>query len=275
MSTPVRITDAAGREWRFDGPPRRVVSLVPSLSHTLAGLGLADRLAGRTVFCLRPPELAATVPAVGGTKDPDVERVLALQPDLVLMDMEENRVEHANALIERGVRVWAVLPTSLDDVTRLFGELGAVFGIPDVAAAQAGMLAACRERASRSWQLPIPVLCPVWRQPYMTFNRNTYIAALLRECGFQNVLDEAPERYFSFETAMVPGGTDLRVLLPTEPYPFDEEMIPVVAADFRVATDQVFLVRGELLSWYGGCTAPALATLMDLHQFMLESATDT
>jgi len=275
MSAPVRITDAAGREWRFDRPPRRVVSLVPSLSHTLAGLGLADRLAGRTVFCTQPPELVESVPAVGGPKDPDVEQVLALQPDLVFMDMEENRAEHAGALLDRGVPVWAVLPTSLDDVARLFAELGAVFGIPDVAAAQAAMLAACRERASRSWQVPIPVLCPVWRQPYMTFNRNTYIAALLRECGFQNVLDEAPERYIRFETALVPGGPDLRVLLPTEPYPFDEEMIPVVAADFRVATDQVFLVRGELLSWYGGYTATALATLMDLHQFMLEHATDT
>jgi len=275
MSAPVRITDAAGREWRFDRPPRRVVSLVPSLSHTLAGLGLADRLAGRTVFCTQPPELVESVPAVGGPKDPDVEQVLALQPDLVFMDMEENRAEHAGALLDRGVPVWAVLPTSLDDVARLFAELGAVFGIPDVAAAQAAMLAACRERASRSWQVPIPVLCPVWRQPYMTCNRNTYIAALLRECGFQNIMDEASERYFRFETTMVPGGRDLRVLLPTEPYPFDEEMIPAVAADFRVAADQVFLVRGELLSWYGGFTAPALATLMDLHQFMLENATDT
>jgi ABC-type Fe3+-hydroxamate transport system substrate-binding protein len=274
MSAAVRLTDAAGREWRFDAPPRRVVSLVPSLTQTLVALGLADRLAGRTVFCSQPPELAATVPTVGGTKDPDVERVLALAPDLVLMDMEENRAEHAARLLERSVRVWAVLPTSLDDVARLFLDLGAMFAIPGPAGEQAGLLAACRERASRSWQVPVPVLCPVWRQPYMSFNRNTYIAALLRESGFQNILDEAPERYFRFDTSVVPGGPDLRVLLPTEPYPFDESMIPGLAADFRVPAGHVYLVRGELLSWYGGFTAPALATLMDLRQFIQESATD-
>ena len=105
------------------GGARRVVSLVPSLTATVADLGAADRLVGRTRYCVEPPAVRR-VPALGGTKNPDIAAVVALAPDLVLACTEENRPEDLAALRAAGIRVHAVMPRSLDGVDRLLGDLG-------------------------------------------------------------------------------------------------------------------------------------------------------
>ncbi len=211
MAAPVRITDAAGRVNMTARPPGGFAG--PSLSHTLAGLE-PRRPAGGPHRLLRPPELAATVPA-GGTR-PGRGAGAGLQPDLVLMDMEEEPGRARQRPDRAGcARVGGPPHQSWRRDRVSSGNWARSSASPTSPRRRAG----CSRpgAGSRSWRLPIPVLYPVWRQPYATFNRNTYIAALLRGYAASKRPGRGAGRYFSFETAMVPGGTDLQVLLPTEP----------------------------------------------------------
>jgi ABC-type Fe3+-hydroxamate transport system substrate-binding protein len=224
----------------------RVVSLVPSITETLLSWGIAP--VGVTRFCDAPG-----VPAVGGTKNPDLKAIGALAPDLVVVDTEENRASDATALEELGLRVHVTQVRSLDDVGPTLARLAAAVGRarPEPSAAMGGW-APAPDIGFTAW-------VPIWRRPWMSIGGRTYGSTLLRAAGIANVYDSAADPY---PTMTLPEAAALRpdlVLAPSEPYPFKarhrdelEQVAPVVFVD------------GQDLFWWGSRTPAALDRLRQL-----------
>lgn len=220
----------------------RVVSLVPSVTETLLAWGVTPVAVTR--FCEQP-----ALAQVGGTKDPDVAAVVALAPDLVVMNEEENRREDAEAIAAAGLAIEVLRVRSVADVTPALAGLARRLGIDGVApvpAPPAGGPPPPRLRA----------FVPIWRRPWMACGGDTYGSSLLAHLGVVNVHAGHPERYPATtldEAAAL--GPDL-VIAPSEPYPFRSRHVAELSAVAPVA-----LVDGQDLFWWGVRTPAALARL--------------
>ncbi len=243
--------DDLGAPVPLEGPARRVVSLVPSLTEALA-LSCPDRLVGATDWCTHPAGL--DVPRVRGTKNPDLTAVVALGPDLVVANKEENRELDVRRLRERGVAVWVTdietVPQAVASMRRLF-TVG--LGLPEP-----GWL----REAQDAWCGPLPepsqrAVVPIWRDPWMVVGRPTFTADLLARSGYDVVTGGADGRYPQVEVSDVddPGVADV-VLLPDEPYEFTADDGP--EAFTRLPTR---LVSGRLITWYGPALVGARISL--------------
>lgn len=257
------LIDALGCEHAaFDGVPR-IVSLVPSLTELICDLGLADCLVGRTGFCVHPREVLRRVPKVGGTKDVKLDLVRQLAPTHVIADIDENRRDAVEAMMEFVPQVVVVHPRTVDDNVVLYALLGGIFGRhAEVARLAAGFSAARRELAAVSAALPREaVLYPIWREPWMTVRRDTYISSMLAAAGWDTLPADATRRFplFAWDD---PWLADVRrVLLPSEPYAFTARDEAEVAA---LATGPVTRIDGEMVSWYGSRAIAGLRYLANL-----------
>ncbi|MGI8925661.1 MAG: helical backbone metal receptor [Tepidiformaceae bacterium] len=221
----------------------RIVSLVPSLTELIWWFGLQDALVGRTRFCVEPRGEVERVLIVGGTKNPRVAKVLALRPDLVIANKEENRREDVEALRAAGLRVLVTDPNTVPEAVAMVRELGAELGCR----AKAETLAAATEAALAE---PPParkarVFVAVWKDPLMGLGCASYGHDLLEAAGAVNVLGGQP-RYPATTLADVAQLRPNLVLLPDEPFPFRERDLAAFAA---VAPAR--LLDGKLLWWYG------------------------
>jgi ABC-type Fe3+-hydroxamate transport system substrate-binding protein len=246
--------------------PPRIVSLIPSTTELLCRLGLADALVGITVYCREPADLLRGKTRVGGEKDPDLERIRALAPDLVIANVEENVREHVDALRAWGIAVHVTYPRSVEGAIAMIRELGQVTGTPARADALADELQALldRTRALSARRPPARVFYAIWREPYMTIGSDTYIHDVLAVCGAANVFADAAERYPAVTLDEVAARRPDVVLLPDEPFRFRR----VHVADFAPYRDvpavrdgRVHLVDGKPFSWHGPRLADALRTL--------------
>lgn len=232
----------------------RVVSLVPSLTE-LTWVLAPGALVGRTRFCVVPREMAAEVPAYGGTKDPDVAGIVRLGPDLVIANREENRREDVEALENAGLRVL------LTDIRSVAGALDAISEVGRALGNEAGaerIVAAFEEERSRAGAAParqVRVFVPIWRTPLLGLGGDTYGSSLLEAAGAVNVLADR-KRYPAVTMEDVAELRPELILLPDEPYRFREEHVAEFAA---VAPARV--VDGQMLWWYGPRMAEALRTL--------------
>jgi ABC-type Fe3+-hydroxamate transport system substrate-binding protein len=226
--------------------PVRVVSLVPSVTETLAAWGVTPVACTR--FCERPD-----LPHVGGTKDPDVGQIAALAPDLVVMCEEENRREDADALARAGVATAALSIDSVADVGPALRMLAALVGVePPVG--PAGVPAPVAAGAARR-----RAFVPIWRRPWMTLSGGTYGSSLLSLIGVDNVFADAPDRYPTTTLDEARDRAPDVVLAPSEPYPFRERHVAELE---QVAP--VVLVDGQDLFWWGART-PAAVTRLHAH----------
>jgi ABC-type Fe3+-hydroxamate transport system substrate-binding protein len=232
-------------------PPRRVVSLVPSLTEALA-VTVPDRLVGATDWCSHPAGLA--VARVRGTKNPDRAAIAALAPDLVVANQEENRRLDVERLRAAGIPVWVTVIESLDQalasLRRLFADVLAV-GEPDWLAA-----------AAASWAQPpagprTRVVVPVWRDPWMVVGARTFTGDLLDRLGLDNVFAGHAERYPRVDPAELRAAGPELVLLPDEPYRFTADDGPEAFPGLPSA-----LVSGRELTWYGPSLATARTSLL-------------
>lgn len=225
----------------------RVVSIVPSLTEAVAATA-PEVLVGATAWCTHPPDL--DVARIGGTKNPDVPAIVALAPDVVVANEEENRPADLDALRAAGLTVHVTEIRALDDA------------FPGLA----GMLAACGlgrpawlDEAEAAWAaLPQPAqrrraVVPIWRRPWMAVGRDTFTGSVLARLGIDNALADDPERYPRIDPAGLPPH-DL-VVLPDEPYLFTAADGPEAFAAPSV------LVSGRLLTWYGPSLTEAAHTL--------------
>jgi ABC-type Fe3+-hydroxamate transport system substrate-binding protein len=253
------LTDASGVALASPQPPHRIVSLVPSITETLCALGLADALVGVTAYCVEPRAVVRGKRRIGGEKDPDLDAIRALRPDLVVANVEENLREHVEALRAAGVPVWVTYPRTVAAGLAMIRELGAVTGTAARAEAIVAELEPLSERvrADSTRRRPVRVFYPIWRNPYMTIGPDTYIHDLLAVCGAANVFADRPQRYPTVTLGEVAARRPEVVLLPDEPFRFRRAHLK----DFEGIAPRVHLVDGKPFSWHGPRLGEALRTL--------------
>jgi ABC-type Fe3+-hydroxamate transport system substrate-binding protein len=227
---------------------QRVVSLFPSMTEALMSWGVSP--VGVTQWC--PPCDAVTV---RGTKNPDLEAIIALDPDLVIVNTEENRKVDVERLIAAGIRVHITRAESLIEAAQTFTDLAMYFGEP---ARELGQQIAAIPMATEH----LSVFCPVWRDPWIALGIQTVAADLLAHAGFA-VVPTIP-RYPRVDLAEVPRPD--AVLLPDEPYAFSD-------VDHQAFEDWQVPIRnidGAALTWWGPRTPAAVAMLSELCSELLK-----
>lgn len=249
----------------------RIASLVPSATETLVALGLAPWLVARTGFCIHPADALRDVPKVGGTKDVNLDKLRRLAPTHVILNVDENRRETADALREFVLHLIVTHPRRPEDNPVLFEQLRAAFadlpGVNERAATLTAGFDAALARCRALPRTPQRVLYLIWRGPWMTVARDTYISTLLAEAGWQTLPDAAGGEHGAARYPALTGHEPWlhavdRVLLSSEPYRFGPEHLAEAQALCPQA--RVQLVDGERLSWWGARGAAGLDYLCDL-----------
>lgn len=240
----IRLTDGTGTEITLAAPARRIVSLVPSQTELLHYLGLETQTVGITRFCIQPRSWHKTKERIGGTKDPDPEKIRMLHPDLILANKEENRKEHVESL-RKDFPVFVTDVFDTASALRMIEEVGELTGTTNKAEELINRI----RQADRVFlpDRPRKVLYLIWRNPWMAAGRGTYINHLLEKCGWTNAVET--HRYPELT------GEDIRrinpelVLLSTEPFPFK----PVHFQEINRLLPSVpcHLADGDCFSWYG------------------------
>ena len=260
--------------------PQRVVSLVPSITESLFDLQLGEFVVGITDYCVFPESKVVSLPKVGGTKNPDINKIIELQPALVFMNDEENRKEDAQALQDAGVQVWVTGPRSVADAINVLWDIVAIFD-STVMVPRIQHIDRVFDIVSQaaSAQPRLRGFVPIWKDPWMTMNQHTFVHDLLFHLGIENVFAER-ERHFPLEADLGNAkpldaddpriaAKDVRyprinldevvalqpeiVILPTEPYAFSEDDakafydLEIPAAE----TENIFLIGGSLITWHG------------------------
>jgi len=237
----------------------RIVCLVPSITELLCDLGLAAQIVGRTGFCIHPWETVRSIPKVGGTKDLKLDKIRALAPTHVIVNVDENRREDAEALREFVPHVVVTHPLTPLDNLELYRLLGGIFDREE--AAERLCVEFESEFASiaqRSWAAK-KVLYLIWREPWMTVSSDTYISQMLALINWQTQPVGGEERYPEVD---LDDYTVDRVLLSSEPFHFKRQHVAEVAA--LVPGAEVSLIDGEMTSWYGSRAIAGLRYLQEI-----------
>ena len=242
------LPDDLGHPVRLGGRPDRVVSLVPSITESLAAT-VPDLLVGATDWCTHPADLDVT--RVRGTKNPDLAAIVALEPDLVVANKEENRELDVRRLRERGIEVWV---TVTETVEQALGSLDRLF--EEVFDARPAWLATARAEWAPVDPARGSAAVAIWRDPWMVVGRDTFTGDVLRLLGLANVFGGHDDRYPSTTPAAIEELRPDVVLLPDEPYVFTADDGPEAFAA-RTA-----LVSGRLLTWYGPSLVGARRSLL-------------
>lgn len=279
----------------FAKAPKRVVSLVPSMTESIVDIGAGEALVGVTDYCILPDAFAERIKRVGGTRTLDVDAVILLNPELVIANQEENTREAVEAMENAEIKVWVTLPRSVDDAIEILWALVKLFRVEELGAPKIKTLEVTLDWTSRaaSSRQPVRVFCPIWRGEtrdtvpwWMTFNRDTYCHDVLSRCGGANIFADRERQYplladLGLEEPEALGERDQRyprvlakdvlaeapevILLPNEPYAFGEaeevELRDLLASTPAVRQGKVYRVEGNLITWHGTRLARALAEL--------------
>jgi len=260
------LVDAAGTLHvpAFGGS--RIVSLVPSVTELVCDLGLADELVGRTGFCVHPRDIVRRIPKVGGTKDVDLGKVRALAPTHAILNVDENRKEDARALAEFVPSIIVTHPLGPLDNPALYRLIGGIFGREREAEALCARFEAeyAALDAAAGALSTERVLYLIWKKPWMTVSRDTYVSRMLALVKWETVPAEAADRYpeIALDDALIEARV---VLLASEPYPFREAHLEEVRACVPQAR-RVSLIDGEMTSWYGSRAIAALRYLLKFRE---------
>lgn len=245
--------------------PRRIVSLVPSSTESVCALGAGDRLVGCTRYCTEPAVMPVDVVRVGGTKNPSLEAIARLEPDLVLANAEENRLEDIDWLQRRTdvlVQTPRTVPEAADALRSLASRLGGTNTVaPLLLRIEAQLTAAEVESLDRP---PLRVFYAIWKKPWMSIGSDTFVHDVLRRCGAENVCADAAARYPEVSLAEVcEAGVDA-VLLPSEPWEFGARDREELAASGTFGDAAIALCDGRDFCWHGVRMANGLGRVTDL-----------
>lgn len=242
----------------------KLVSLVPSLTETLFALGCgAEEIIGRTSWCIHPASEVDRIPRLGGTKTPNVDRIIDLAPDLVLLEREENPREVYDRLRAAGVPTWVTHVTRVAEVPEMLRSLGTAIGRPDrgaeLADATDRALAAIEPDAGRRRPRAVPL---IWNEPLMAVGPARYSGDILVRCGF-DIPDLVPGVGYPEVTPQAIGEAGIEVLLLTsEPHDFTQaegEAVADAVEHAGFARPLAVKVDGEALTWFGSRTASAIS----------------
>jgi ABC-type Fe3+-hydroxamate transport system substrate-binding protein len=264
----MRTADDLGFRLELAHPPQRIVSLVPSWTETLFALGLGHAVVGVTRYCVEPAA-TSTLPKIGGTKNPDIKAIVELSPDLVIANAEENRREDIEEIRAARVQVFTTYPRKISSAVESIIKLGSVLGCESAGRAMAREIVLAVSEIETQvgvWaKLRFRVFCPIWKNPWMAFNADTYAHDVLRMLGFNNIFAAAGERYprTTLEEALAQR-PDF-VMLPNEPYEFGpkdvEELRPLLPP---ALSRRLVLINGRDLHWYGAHMVAGLKSLAAL-----------
>jgi ABC-type Fe3+-hydroxamate transport system substrate-binding protein len=263
----MNLVDAIGQTHHpVSSSQTRIVSLVPSITELLCDLGLAHWLVGRTGFCIHPADTVRSIAKIGGTKDVNVEKIRKLAPTHLIVNIDENEKPTVDALAQFIPNVIVTHPQHPLDNLALYRLLGGMFRVED----KAEQLCAAFEKeyaalAALPQRTPKKVLYCIWKDPWMTVSRDTYIAQMLAQLGWQQwaATDplEAARRYPKFNWSQEVVDAIDEVLLSSEPYRFTEAHVDALEQQIG---KPVQLVDGEMMSWYGSRAISGLRYLRQL-----------
>jgi ABC-type Fe3+-hydroxamate transport system substrate-binding protein len=250
----------------FNAPAKRIVSLVPSLTEFLFNLGLDSEVVGITKFCVHPESWFRSKQRIGGTKNVQVDKLLDLQPDLVIASKEENIKEQVEQIAER-------VPVLLTDVQDYAGALQAMKVMATACGKEEMGASLCSQIEKQFALLPsahskIRAAYCIWKDPWMFAGGDTFISDMLAMAGFENVLGHN-QRY---PALTLPHLREMRpdlVLLSSEPYPFRQKHIHEVHAEMPGIP--VLTVDGEMFSWYGSRMLHAPAYFAELQDLIMKN----
>jgi ABC-type Fe3+-hydroxamate transport system substrate-binding protein len=289
----MRISDDRGRELYFPVAPKRVVSLVPSDTLSIADLGCASALVGRTDYCELPEDVVKNIPSVGGTKNPNVDQITEIGPDLVIVNQEENSRSDIEELAKRGFRIYVAFPKRVAEGITHLAKLAKIFRVERDANVRTLVKQAYdamnEAEAARKSRAPLRTFCPIWMDPLMTIHGATFISDMMDLAGAQNIFADRERRYplaadlgkraplSKEKTAdrdvryprvtleeVVERAPEL-ILLPDEPHPFSEKDADVFRAlAIPAAKKNVIRTNGKDLCWYGSRSAEGISRVRAL-----------
>lgn len=256
----IKLIDQSGKLLNITSNPKRIVSLVPSISKSIFDLGGSNELIAVTRFCTRPKDLRKTKIVIGGTKNPDINKILMLEPDLIIANKEENRKEDIEEL-SKYAQVFCTNIKSISDAQLLIKDLGKILN------KEAHALRTCKQIANKLKELEgiessnKRILYLIWQKPYMTVGKDTFINDVIEACGFNNVFSSETRYPIVDQSKPMISKPDL-VFLSSEPYPFREKHKVRIRRDFPNSTP--ILADGIAFSWYGTSFLSKIDYLIDL-----------
>jgi ABC-type Fe3+-hydroxamate transport system substrate-binding protein len=254
----------------------RVVSLCPSITETLVAMGGRRHLVAATRFCVRPRALLWGLPRIGGTKNPDVSRILDLKPDLVFANEEENRWEDVRALEAAGVAVDVSFPRRVADVPADVRRWGARIGSQTEAEEIAGRIEReLAELAAAPAARSFRYAYWIWKDPWMTVSDDTYVADLVRLAGGENVFGADSARYPKTSPGEAVARGAAVHLFADEPFPFRKEKHDELLASLFGETSRRVYVSGDDYCWHGARTLDGIAAVRKLREELLSLSGST
>ena len=248
-----------GRDVAFNYPPKRIVSVVPSQTELLADLGLNDEVVGITKFCIHPESWFRNKERIGGTKKLDIEKIKALQPDLIIANKEENEQEQIEELAKH-FPVWISDIHNLPQALQMIQVVGQLTGTDGKANELVDEIVNGFTKLHTATSAK-RVAYFIWYNPWMSVGHDTFISNVIHTIGWKNVLADK-SRYPEITLEELKAYNPELVLLSSEPFPFKEKHMAEVKAALPDA--EVKLVDGEMFSWYGSRLKEAVGYLQQL-----------
>lgn len=262
----MQLEDAAGTRHTPAEGLCRIISLVPSITELLCDLGLASRLVGRTGFCIHPKAAIRTIPKVGGTKTVNLDKIRKLRPTHVILNIDENQKATAEALATFVPHLIVTHPLAPLDNLGLYRLIGGIFGRLDESEELCSRFQSAFDALVAEKPVQRKTLYLIWKDPWMTVSRDTYISRTLALAGLETLPDIAVSRYPEFSL----GDKWLReadlVLLSSEPYMFRAGHVAELSGLSAFAGKPVRLIDGEMTSWYGSRAIEGLAYLREFRR---------
>lgn len=260
------MRDAAGTLHAPAPANARIVCLVPSITELVCDLGLAPLLVGRTGFCVHPKPTVRAIPKVGGTKSVDLDKVRALRPTHAILNIDENEKPLAQALAQFVSHLVVTHPLAPLDNLDLYRLIGGIFGREREAQALCDRFQTAHDALAKCELPPENALYVIWKDPWMTVSRDTYISRTLALAGLNTLPAHAAARYpeFSLQDDWVRNAR--LVLLSSEPFMFRERHLAALAALPAMAGKRLRLIDGEMTSWYGSRAIAGLAYLREFRR---------
>lgn len=244
MSIPLKIKDQMERDLIITSAPKRIISLVPSITELLHDLGLQEEVVGLTKFCIHPKRWCSTKTRIGGTKKINFDRVSELQPDLIIANKEENTREDINEL-EKHYNVFMTDVNTFEDALDMIKQISEI--CDRVKQGKKLLNQLINLRNSQISSQPKSVIYLIWKDPFYAVGTHTFINDMMKLAGFKNLV--TAQRYPEISIEEINKLNPELLLLSTEPYPFDLKYLSVINAILDNSIP--ILIDGEMFSWYG------------------------
>ena len=260
----IESEDQTGRKVILNDYPSAIVSVVPSQTELLFDLGLEDKIAGVTKFCVHPAKALNTKTIVGGTKNLNIEKIRSLNPDLILANKEENTREQIEILLSE-FPVWVSDVKTLADAKTMINRIGEITGVQNLAKNLTDKISSAFTWLQTSNLRPYVNTCAylIWHKPMMTIGGDTFIHCLMKLAGFENIFADR-KRYPEISEADLVNADPEIIMLSSEPFPFCENHFKYYRSVCPKA--KIIIVDGQMFSWYGSRLRYAPEYFLNLYQ---------